>query len=298
LNNVYFDCFRTLFIKSKCDVLIDTQSNGLLPGVDVTYIHHPIFGRLSDGKTPIPKVSYFLPYRFYEGTVGIRTRRLVFSNSKYTATAIKKYIGIVPKLLYPPISKNFYVNSDCDFAKDDVVISVSRISPEKNLTLIPSIARLTRSQTRFLILGMKQSEQELNRIHSAIEKNEVSDRVEVITDVSRTDLVRILRSAKILLHLSKGEHFGMSIVEAMASGCIPIVYNSGGPTEFVPNSLRFTALEDAAKNIDKTILEWTPQHSKTIINLAQSFSENNFSIRFLQMFNYYIKNKHKFHSKA
>jgi glycosyltransferase involved in cell wall biosynthesis len=57
----------------------------------------------------------------------------------------------------------------------------------------------------------------------------------------------------------------VSIVEAMASGCIPIVHNSGGPREFVPHRLRFDTLEEAATKIEKAILQWTPQQTTSFI---------------------------------
>ena len=33
----------------------------------------------------------------------------------------------------------------------------------------------------------------------------------------------------------KVEHFGMTVVEAMSAGCIPVVYNAGGHKEIVRN---------------------------------------------------------------
>ena len=36
---------------------------------------------------------------------------------------------------------------------------------------------------------------------------------------------------------SKQEHFGMSIVEAMSAGAVPLVYNGGGPREIVENGV-------------------------------------------------------------
>ncbi len=45
----------------------------------------------------------------------------------------------------------------------------------------------------------------------------------------------------------EGEHFGISIVEAMALGCLPIVHDSGGMREFVPAQYRYTSIEQAAE---------------------------------------------------
>jgi alpha-1,2-mannosyltransferase len=293
LHNVYSDVFRASLLKSKCDVMIDTYSNAILPCVNVTYVHFPLSGRISDldteGEIPTSrklKNLYYIPCLFYEKRKADDSKRLVFGNSKYTLNAMRKNIGIRAKLLYPPIPKKFYVD-EIPFNRENTVVSLDRISPEKCLTQIPQIARLTNKNIRFTIIGMKQSDLELERVLTLIERNNVSDRVEVMTDVPHEKLQKILRTSKVFLHPAYGEHFGVSIAQAMASGCIPIVHNSGGPKEYVPESLRFDGSMEASKKIENAIRQWTPQESKRITDLVQPFNEANFSRRFLEIFNSY-----------
>jgi glycosyltransferase involved in cell wall biosynthesis len=47
-------------------------------------------------------------------------------------------------------------------------------------------------------------------------------------NVPRDELRKLLSRAKYYLHPPFPEHFGISVVEAMAAGCIPIVYRDGG----------------------------------------------------------------------
>ena len=293
-HNVYTDFIRTLSLKSKCDMLIDTYSNAILPGVNLTYVHFPFFGRLQTLKTKINvtrklKNTYYLPYLFYEKRKAQNTERIIFANSKYTMNAVKKITGATPTLLYPPISKTFF-DYDCLSDREDIVVSVDRISPGKMLTMIPHIAKLTDRKIRFLMIGIKESTEELNKILELIKKNGLSDRVEVMTNVSREKLQGILRTSKVFLHPAFGEHFGVSIAEAMASGCIPIVHNSGGPVEFVPQRFRFNKAEEVARKIEKAIFEWAPRHAKQFVQTAQGFSEENFSASFLKIFDSYVRN--------
>jgi alpha-1,2-mannosyltransferase len=297
-HNIYIDILRILLLKSKCDVLIDTYSNAILPYVDMTYVHYPLSGRISslDTKRELTasrklKNAYYILCRFYEKRKAHDHKRLVFGNSKYTLNAIGKSIGARAKLLYPPVSKRFYVH-EIPLNRENTVVSVDRISPEKRLTEIPRIARLTNKSIRFVIIGTKQSALTLEKILTLIETNNVSDRVEVMTDVPHERLQNILRTSKVFLHPTYGEHFGLSIAQAMASGCIPIVHNSGGPKEFVPKSLRFCRSEEASKKIEKAILDWTPHEAKRITNLVQPFNEENFSTRFLEIFNSYCSRLH------
>src|SRR4029077_9200470 len=43
----------------------------------------------------------------------------------------------------------------------------------------------------------------------------------------------ILGQAKVYVHSAHNEHFGITIVEAMAAGCVPVVNDTGGPREIV-----------------------------------------------------------------
>jgi glycosyltransferase involved in cell wall biosynthesis len=88
-----------------------------------------------------------------------------------------------------------------------------------------------------------------------------------------------------------GEHFGVSIAEAMASGCIPIVHDSGGPREFVPETFRFNSVEEAAKKIERAIFEWTPKNAGKPVQMAKVFSEEHFVTRFLKILNSYVHTK-------
>jgi len=61
------------------------------------------------------------------------------------------------------------------------------------------------------------------------------------------------------LHVMPNEHFGISIIEAMASGCIPIVHRSGGPwldtleERQGKNGFSYATVEEAAELIDLLI---------------------------------------------
>jgi glycosyltransferase involved in cell wall biosynthesis len=69
------------------------------------------------------------------------------------------------------------------------------------------------------------------------------------TNVNLNRLFSIMRRAKVYFHPMIGEHFGMSIVEAMAAGLIPIVRDIGGQTEFVPLKYQFSTIEEAAEMV-------------------------------------------------
>jgi glycosyltransferase involved in cell wall biosynthesis len=293
-HNIYSDFIRTVCLREKCDILIDTYSNALLPGVHLTYVHFPFFGRLVgfDGETNVIRKllnTYYFPYLLYERRNASNRNRIIFANSKYTMNAIRKITGAASIVLYPPIPRSFF-SSECCFDRENIVVSVDRISPDKKLTMIPQIARLTDKKIRFLIIGLTESKSELNKILNLIRSNGLSDRVKVMTDVPREKVQSILRSSKVFLHPASGEHFGVSIAEGMASGCIPVVHNSGGPTEFVPERFRFNEATEAARKIEKAVLGWSPEDANECKRIAQRFSEEAFSTKFLRILDYYKAN--------
>ncbi len=75
----------------------------------------------------------------------------------------------------------------------------------------------------------------------------LTDRVKFYPNASAEQKADLLKRAKLYLHTMEGEHFGISIVEAMAMGCLPIVHDSGGMKEFVPAQFRYLNVEQAAE---------------------------------------------------
>ena len=285
-HNIYTDAIQTLLLKTKCDIVIDTQTSGVLPGADITYMHYPLWGRLKGfSKT---RRAYFIPYHFYECYKVRNSRRIILSNSRYTASAISRILGVESIVLYPPISKTCYINNGLD-EKENIVLSAGRIEPDKKQIIIPKIASLTNKKIRFLIVGSVKSQLALKNIYEAVKRYGVSDRVKVLNELSREEYLNLLKKSKVFIHPAQEEHFGIVVAEAMASGCIPVVHNSGGPKEFVPEYFRFTKVEEAAKIIEKAILEWSPQLAMRFVRIAQSFREENFSKNFLKIFNSYVQ---------
>jgi len=113
----------------------------------------------------------------------------------------------------------------------------------------------------------------------------------LLFNISRENVRNLLWSSKAYLHTGENEPFGITIVEAMASGCIPIVHNSGGPKEIVPEDLRYTTVEEAAVKIENAVLGWSAKKSNQMADIAKKFDEKEFSKGFLDVLNSYIKNR-------
>jgi alpha-1,2-mannosyltransferase len=299
LKNVYTDAIRIQALKMKCDIVLDTFSNAILPAANIAYIHHPLLRRIDtiapfwSARQRTLNRAYFLPYQSYLKLYKNNYGKLIFANSKFTAQAIKHETGLDSSVLYPSVSSEItnYNQADLDKERDNTVTTISRIDFAKNLNIIPKIAKLTSDKVIFNIIGLLDSEEALASLLKQAKDLGVSDRVKIYTNVRREQIKNVLLNSKVYLHTKIKEHFGISIVEAMASGCIPIVHNSGGPMEFVPQNRRYLSIEEAAARVDQAIHEWSPRNARTISESAEKFSEKNFAYQFIKLFNIYCDNE-------
>jgi glycosyltransferase involved in cell wall biosynthesis len=212
--------------RSKYDLIIDTSSN-MPTKVDIVYVHYPTMLRTSNRSG--------LHWRLYDKLVQYTSNRLlgkpklVLCNSSWTAEKFKSAYNndFTIEVLYPPVDVEYF-SKVADNIKENIVVTVSRFTPEKNMEKIVDVADKLRD-FRFVMIGgrAKYSESVIGSINKRIRELRV-DNVELLFNVPRDKLREILGSAKYYLHPPYAEHFGISVVEAMSAGCVPIVYRDGG----------------------------------------------------------------------
>lgn len=290
-HNIYTDAIRLFLLKSKCELLVDSYSGAVLPGMDISYFqNYPLLKAVETGLPYLRNKLYFYPYQNYLSFCkDDLSNKLFFANSKFIADAIKVELGITPHVLYPSVS-DFILNQEQSQLdqKKDTVVTIARISKGKNLEIIPQIAKLTNKNVSFIIAGLLDSQKALNSLIKIKKELNLFDKLKIMVNVERSVLRKILFQSKVYLHSAVDEPFGISIVEAMSSGCIPIVHDSGGPREFVPRKLRYKTPDEAAKNVEKAIANWSTAKADKFSKDAKRFSEDNFSNQFLTVFNSYF----------
>jgi alpha-1,2-mannosyltransferase len=292
-HNIYTDFIRSSILKLKCDIMIDTYSNAILPGMNISYIHYPIFNKFQPRYSYLRNKIYYLPYRKYlENCTTDVHNKLFFANSKFIANAVKEILDVESYVLYPPI-RNDLLNQKEEILtskRDNMAVTISRFSPEKNLQIIPYIAKHTRNDISFAVAGLLDSEGVLNSLQQLSGNLGVTKKVILLPNVKRNRLKQLLLNSKVYLHTRVNEPFGISIIEAIASGCIPIVHDSGGPKEFVPEEFRYRTKGDAVEKLERAFDSWSPKKAAEISKLAEKFSEKNFSKCFIEIFHRYIEN--------
>lgn len=256
----YLRGLMELVSRREYNIVINTYGDMFTSIADLSYVHFPI--KATFDYHQIPAFSSSQTWKAYLQTYEILSKfvdkirpSLLLTNSKFTQSVIKQYLNREALILHPPINVKKYLNKNVK--RKNYVITVSKFTPKKNLHIIPLIARQAKN-VRFLIAGKadKYSLTTIKNLLQYVKYYGVKDRVILLYNISESNLIDLLSNAKIYLHTVKFEHFGISIVEAMASGCVPLVHRSGGPwldilnAQQGKNGFSYATVEEAAQLID------------------------------------------------
>ena len=207
---------------------------------------------------------------------------LVLTNSQYTHRAIFNAFNIEAKILYPPVDvETFHDVAQKTTHREDMIVVISRIAPDKQIENAIEVARMLRGRgigKKGMVIAGNLHHYD-NRYYQELRKMiadyDLSDDISLQVNISFSKLIQLMRLAKVYFHPRIDEHFGISIVEAMASGLVPVVSDSGGHTEFVPSKYQFHTLAHAADLISSAF-EVTNSEKLAINNSATKFSNANY----------------------
>ncbi|MEM1868438.1 MAG: glycosyltransferase [Thermosphaera sp.] len=256
-------------------LIVDTSTNYPL-NVDVSYIHYPL--------TLPTTESSSLYFKLYDQVIRALTRgfkgrpKLIVTNSTWTASILKKVFNLEASVIHPPVDVDYF--SYDGRKKEKTIITVSRLTPEKNLHLLPELASKLNDYEWYLVgsLGTVKSELDVSmrvyrRVKQEIERHRVKN-FHVLLNLPRRELRELLLNSKFYVHPMFPEHFGISIAEAISAGCIPIVYKNGGSwTDIVmpiSHGLGYEMVNDVVRIIRS--LEENPANMNRLLTRAVEHS--------------------------
>jgi len=244
----------------KYGLIINSYGDLINSVADLTYVHFPLRATLDYSQTPAfaSPLRWQMYCRAYTLAVSMLDRvkpGILLTNSRFTQQVAQKYLKRDMVILHPPVDVHTFASGEAE--RENYVITVSKFTPKRALHRIPMIAKNTRN-VKFLIAGAADaySSDTITSLQKMTRDCDVHDRVTLLPNVSRLRLIQLLKRAKIYLHVMPNEHFGISIIEAMAGGCIPIVHRSGGPwldtleQQQGRNGFSYSTAKQAAELID------------------------------------------------
>ena len=238
----------------------------------ITYCHYPLVPELIHNLKYDTVLRNYLHMSDYKNTSldKLRSKALavynqminnstVITNSVFSSKAVQLYYPHTnPLIIYPPVDIEFFsrvVNSD---SRENRIVVLGRYNPDKNIELALEVAKVLKNMNikfEMSIVGnlSKSYYPYYSYLQKLVKKYELSDMVQLKTNVDINDLLHVFEKSKVLFHPTVGEPFGMCVAEAMSAGLVPVVPSFGGNTEFVPESLRYNNSKEAAKIIMRSM---------------------------------------------
>lgn len=218
----------------------------LPPGVRrLHYFHFPLrasFGVMSRYGQRVPRMATS-PARWiaerFDGE--IRPADIVLANSRFTADHVGQlWPHATVDVLHPPVDLPPTLPTG---ERDVDVVTLGNIAPDKHqLEQVELAAAMP--EHRFAILGAVQSPAYERRVGHAIRSKRLTN-VALVLNATARQVSDHLARARVFLHVKESEHFGISVAQAIAHGCVPVVHDSGGQVEIVSDpALRFHSRDE------------------------------------------------------
>ncbi|MBS7646197.1 glycosyltransferase [Candidatus Bathyarchaeota archaeon] len=244
------------------DLILNTYGDlGAL--ADISYIN-AVPARLYHLYPALNPVYKRIASRLYDlnlkGLERLFGRGLILTNSKFMHILLRKWVGCGSLVVYPPVDIDRFRQESME-DREDLVVTVSRLRRGKHLELVPKVAKMV-GGGEFVIFGLadQASKGSMAALRRTIGDMGLEGRVRLLVNQPLEKIRATLSKAKVYLHTQPLEAFGISVVEAMASGCVPVVPRLGGPwSDILEMRMGFygfcySSPEEASKRI-KGILE-------------------------------------------
>jgi alpha-1,2-mannosyltransferase len=223
----------------KLDLLINSQADILPVRADIQYVHYPTFSDFKNAAINL-KYSrslfwrvYISPYKFmHRFFSNYLSTGVLLTNSSFSKRAVWEHVGRDSIVIFPPVEIGAFAKTAQTVTKKARVVSCGRYSPEKNYEYVLEVAKILRN-VEFAVIGSfsgKKSAVYFEKLRHTVLSTGLEN-VELLYGLQFKDLLKHYGGAKVYMHAMKNEHFGITIVEAMAAGLVPVIYRGGGPWE-------------------------------------------------------------------
>ncbi len=217
---------------------------------NIAYVHFPEIHHDYDHSKRSKKIYMWFYKKLLEKD--LRKLDLLFCNSIYTKDITEKYwsrFGIkIPIVAYPPVENLFWSDRPSS-QRAKRVLYVGRFVPSKRHQIMKQLAT-SFPQIEFISAGLLR-DSEVSWYDNFIK--DAPSNYKAKPNLHEEDLIDLFQDSQIYCHLMEGEHFGIAPMEALASGCLTFVHDSGGAAEFIPTEFRWSTFEDLKTKIAKVV---------------------------------------------
>jgi glycosyltransferase involved in cell wall biosynthesis len=292
-------------VRSDVDIVVNTKASEVPLEADVCVVHYPLgfalhfWERVPLGAGVDPKYVnslfwklYIQPFRelFYElSNRSLRRCRVIVANSRWTAKLLEELSGLSSVVIYPPIDLE-YLKPPVRVSKENVVVTISRFEPSKNIEAVLHVAKGVQ-HAKFVVIG-RVSDRASYTYYKSLEKLKERlglSNLYLLPNLGEDAKRFILSRAKVYFHPTIGEHFGISVLEALALGATPVVSVFSGSCTDIVESVGYgycynsyaEALEIIKDLVSRRELE-VPD-AERLSGMLSTFSFEEFSRRFTEV---------------
>jgi glycosyltransferase involved in cell wall biosynthesis len=215
------------------------------------------------------KLKDMIAFKALEKYNQMMNNTFILTNSKFSQQAIEKIYGnnnVEATIIYPPVDVNKFKISHTNnkrnitqvlLEKDlNSILVISRISPDKKIENAIEIGKSLKEKEnigryKMTIVGgiLPDNQNYLENLNNLINMYDLKNNIKIKPNVTFDNLQKLVHQSNVYIHPTPDEPFGMSIVEAMSAGLIPITPNRGGDAEFVPLKYQYQSIEHATEII-------------------------------------------------
>lgn len=265
---------------------------------------------VSDGSIPLllGKKNYLIiqhPVNWVDGrtiSTQIKLKKIsgILCYSAYVKSYLDKTFPLKSTILAPAITDA----SDSETKRENIILSVGRftqgMNAKKQEVLIEAFKKLSekvKKQWKLILVGsfLPQDKEFVTKL----EKQASGFSIEIKTDISFQELQTLYQKAKIYwhaagfgedlrMHPERAEHFGITTVEAMQAGMVPVVINAGGQKEIVTDGENGYLWNEIGEFLEKTELLIKDEKKLTYLSgkakeRAADFSIEKFCLRLTEI---------------
>jgi len=200
-------------------------------------------------------------------------------NSENTQKRIKKYYHQEAKIINPPVDTTLFKLEKTE----NYWLSVNRLSRPKRIEIQLKAFKKIPEENLIIVGSYEQGAKQFEKYKKFLEEIKPLN-VKIVNWSTERELKNLYAKCKGFITTSMDEDFGMTPIEAMASGKPVIAPNEGGYRETIENgktgilinNINENKIIEAIKQINKELREDPKKYEENCINQAKKFDLKEF----------------------
>ncbi|MDC3009281.1 glycosyltransferase [bacterium] len=145
------------------------------------------------------------------------------------------------KKITPGVDRKIFI-PDLSVEKENIILSIGRIQEQKGqLQTIEFLNNFKKIQNDFKCYFVggpsgKHGNEYLHELKQTIKDFNLDKHIEFLGDLPQTEIIELFKKAKLLIHTSKFETFGLVAIEANTMGVPVLTTNNGSLMEIIENN--------------------------------------------------------------